>query len=511
MDDPRFNYGPVPNWRTKGKQTVLSTFVTELEDNNVFDPHPIQLEWALDTKNPILFDRLTKFYVEVSILVSTKEDDTPAVVGVAGGAGGVGAVEARAAVPGEWGEYTDCEAAEYRNFMLAPVWLEKFWKIWQSFHENDQPKQHDESWYVPYELNTLLYWMMGKELKDELCPELWHPGRAVPTATKKWTFDENSAWHDYSKQLLTGQAMGFTYTLLHFFPVFQGTNHYVQEGFRPRALPVPYTGKLLLRAKPVDKFDNVIKIAPGVNNKRYKLVITKMKLCVEEARISDAEKRLLQNKSKTLHFPGICKMMRNETISAGAFIHSVRFEEVVFPEIILIFALHKNVTGGSYKYQTHTTGQPHFLQHNLEQVNVSYANFTMSMSVPDFGTVNSVHAERHLVRAYRQLGIFGMQVDPDVVNNVSADNGFKNTDFPHVALHLVQTNGLETGQPRTRTVPLLTGPEVLAGKPKELLLNFKFNNPEGSPADASFIIYLGYTDTCMVYKDKKFSSPYGLY
>jgi hypothetical protein len=44
-----------------------------------------------------------------------------------------------------------------------------------------------------------------------------------------------------------------------------------------------------------------------------------------------------------------------------------------------------------------------------------------------------------------------------------------------------------------------------------LKVNLKFNNPNGSPADASFIIYLGYTDTWMKFKDKKFISPYRLY
>jgi hypothetical protein len=104
-----------------------------------------------------------------------------------------------------------------------------------------------------------------------------------------------------------------------------------------------------------------------------------------------------------------------------------------------------------------------------------------------------------------------MKVNSKIVTPQSAVNGFRNTDFPHVALHLVQTDGLEEGQPRARTVPLLTNSTVLTGKPKELILNLKFRNPLGSPADASFIVYLGYTDTNMIFKDKKFFSPYGLF
>jgi hypothetical protein len=99
-------------------------------------------------------------------------------------------------------------------------------------------------------------------------------------------------------------------------------------------------------------------------------------------------------------------------------------ENVFFPEIILIFALHKNVTGGSYKYQTQVEGAPHFVQHNIEQVNLKFGAFNTSMNAPDFGTVGDVNAERLVVRNYKQLGIFGMKVNPTIVTPQSAVNGF---------------------------------------------------------------------------------------
>jgi hypothetical protein len=123
--------------------------------------------------------------------------------------------------------------------------------------------------------------------------------------------------------------------------------------------------------------------------------------------------------------------------------------------------------------------------------------------------VGDVNAERLVVRNYMQLGIFGMKVNSKIVTPQSAVNGFRDTDFPHVVLHLVQTDGLEEAQPRTRTIPLLTDPSIHSGKPKELALSLKFRNPAGSPTDASFIFYLGYTDNNMMFKDKTFASPYG--
>jgi hypothetical protein len=103
-------------------------------------------------------------------------------------------------------------------------------------------------------------------------------------------------------------------------------------------------------------------------------------------------------------------------------------ENVFFPEIILIFALHKNVTGGSYKYQTQVEGAPHFVQHNIEQVNLKFGAFNTSMNAPDFGTVGDVNAERLVVRNYKQLGIFGMKVNPTIVTPQSA--AFETLTFP---------------------------------------------------------------------------------
>lgn len=292
MDDARFDFRETPSWRKGGKQTVHSTFLTELEDSNVLEPLPRQLEWVLDTQNPILFDGLTRFHVEVAIQVSTKAADTPARVGVAAREG-VPEVLAVAAIAGEWGDYEDCAGTEWTNFRLAPNWWEKGFKSWEFFYYNDQPKTHSESWYIPYELNTLLYWMMDPKLKDDLCPEPWHPGRAVPTAELKWNFDENGAWHQYAKQTLKEGPIVFSYRPLHFWPFFQGTNNGVQEGFVPRALPIPNIGRLTIRAKMVDKFDNIFSIKDGVTNKRYKIEIQRFSLFAEQARVNPVVERTL--------------------------------------------------------------------------------------------------------------------------------------------------------------------------------------------------------------------------
>lgn len=523
MDDARFDYSVVPNWRKNGKQTVKSTFVTELDDNNVFDPYTNQLEWVIDTKNPVVFDSLTRFHVDIGVFVSTKEPDIPARQAVVA-AEGVVARAAELAREGEWGEFTACPAEEWRNFIPAPNYFEKKFKGFDVYHFNDQPKIHNESNFIPFELNTMLYWMMDEKLKDAICQEPWHPARAVPTADGKWNFDEGGAWHKYSQNLLNGGNRSFLYNPLHWWPTFQGTNHFAQKGFRPRALPVNVTGKLTLKMRLVDRPDNDIYIRPALRaTKRYQIRITKFKLAVEEAVLNasssenslkaatKARNALASNASKIYNWPGVCRQMRNEAIPANSFIHTIRFDEVVYPEIILIFALSKNVTGGSYKYANHVVGEPHYIQHNIEQVNLKYGSFNTSMNYPDFGTVGDVNAELNVVRNYRQLGAFGMRVNPKIVTPQAAKNGFRDTDFPHVAIHLVQTDGLEEGQPRARTVPLLTDASVLTGKPRELIMNLKFRNPNGSPADASFIVYLGYTDTNMVFKDKKFFSPYGLF
>ena len=511
MNDPRFDYGDVPSWRKEGKQSVFSTYITELQDFNVLDPLPGHLEWDIETKNPVIFDGLTRFDVTVAVQVSTKGNDIPAVAAA-------GAAAAVPLVPGVWGDYTDCREAEYADFILAPVWFEKIFTMWVLFHLVDQPKLHSELPHIPFELNTFLYWAMGKDLKDSLCRELWHPGRAVPTPGKKWNFDADGAWHEYSRHLLKGRAMSFGYYPLHFWPLFQGTNNgRDRRSFCPRALNTRPSnlnglGKVSLRAKLVDRIDNLFRIRDGVNNKRYRLKINKFKLVVEEAVMNPSGDRSLLPRGKTLFWPGVCKVMRNETIPAGSFIHSVKFTETVWPEMILVFALSRNVVGGSYKYSDHAIADPHFMRHNIEQVNISYDSYLTSMVAPDFGTVNSAHAERNVARNYARYGIFGMQVDPAVINETSAIDGFVNTDFPHVVVHLVQSDGWEDEQIRTRTMPLLTDKvKSLDGKPKDLVLTLKFGNVAGSTAEATYVVYLGYTDTNLFFKDGKFQNPYGLH
>jgi hypothetical protein len=51
---------------------------------------------------------------------------------------------------------------------------------------------------------------------------------------------------------------------------------------------------------------------------------------------------------------------------------------------------------------------------------------------------------------------------------------------------------MEEEQPRSRTLPLLTTQDLLK-KNKDLIVNLKFNNQNGSSAYASFMIYLSYT------------------
>ncbi len=99
--------------------------MTEVEDTNVFEPHPSQLEWALDAKNPIVFDSLTCFRVGVSILVSTRGPNVREAVVARPAVGERAAVEAVPAILGEWGKWVNCQVAEAANFRLAPVWYNK--------------------------------------------------------------------------------------------------------------------------------------------------------------------------------------------------------------------------------------------------------------------------------------------------------------------------------------------------------------------------------------------------
>ena len=478
MSDARFEYDPLPNWRGGTKQILNGTECIMLENNNQFtagtSPHQVDLE--IDVKRPVIFDTMTRFVVEGNFETRANEEpNTP---------------------------WTKCLEADYDKVCLLPNWWETLIRNIELFHGTYVIKCHDEPFYSSGFLNTCLYWQMDTALKKLLCAEECHTGNAIPMKKGGWTLEPESEWHKYAKHVFTNRSFKFNWAPLFFFPFYQGSN-FVYDEVPPRAVPLNLVGKLIARFTFKDKFDDIFKIKAG-NTNSYRFNLTKFDVCVEEARLNVGEEKKLysMNKKNLLHFAGVTKICKPENIPVGVFTHTCRFTNVPFPESIFIFAMHRTVTGGTFKYEDIAQKGPFFQAHRIEQVKLDFGGKDFSNTEPNFGTITSDFVDMKSLFDHVKNGPFGLFTNPEVITRANVKNGFKDTDFPHVYMSLIPSGN------RTRIVPLLNDGSAI-NKNDDLAITLKFSN-DAVANGLVYYFYLCYTDVNMTLdlKAKKFESPY---
>ena len=373
------------------------------------------------------------------------------------------------------------------------------------FHLNYHAKQHDEPLNVGSHLDQFVYWAMDPVLKKHLCFEDCHPGNAVPDAKGDWTFNANeklSSWQKYSKSIFKSGPIKFHWTPLFFFPLYQGSNHVYDDKGPPRCLPIPYVGKLQLRLSLKDNFNIIFRKRANTVTKDYRFVLKKVELICEEARMNPLiEKRLYQSSQKTLAFNGITKLAHAETVPGATFNFQTRFENVPMPESLLIFALPKSVQGDSYKFSTWNGADPFFVKHNLEYVSLNFGGMNFTLREPHFGSINNDLVEMKNLMDYSKYGPFGLFMAQKRICRSNIEDGFKDTDFPHVFLNLCPS-----GQ-SSRLIPLLDSGSILQSN-HDFNVTLKFKEP-GAAKDAIYAIYLIYSGTNMLLdlKEKRFVNP----
>ena len=478
VDDLRFVYDGLPSWRTGQKQMLHGTEYTTMENNNSFATNPRKLEWDIDTKRPILCDLQTRFVVEG---------------------------EFQSKIPD--GEWVPCAATAVSDVLVAPNWWELLVKNIELFHLNYHAKQHDEPQNVSSHLNQLVYWLMDPVLKKNLCFEDCHPGNAVPDKKGDWNFGADNAataltaWGKYSKSIFKAGPILFHWTPLFFFPIYQGSNHVYDDRGPPRCVPVPYVGKLQVRITLKDSFDDIFRIKVATNTTKYRFVLKKVNLVVEEARMNPVlEKKLFQSSQKMLFYNGVTKLAHAETIPS-TFNFTTRFENVPMPEGLLIFALPKSVQGDAYKFSTHVLGDSFFMKHNVESVQLNYGGLNYTMKEPNFGNIQDDLVEMKNMLDYAKSGPFGLFLAQKRLNKENLADGFANTDFPHVYLNLCPSG------PNSRVIPLLDSGSVLSNN-HDFNVSLKFKGVGATP-EAVYLFYLIYSGTNMVLdlKEKKFVNP----
>ena len=477
--DSRFVYAEPPAWQRASKQDLFGSDVIIVEPTVPLDASsPKQVDFEMSSLRPVLMGNMTGFLVE-----------------------GLFLHRATAAAP-----WTVIPAADKDKVIVAPNWWGLLVKSIDIFHDNYLVKVHDEAQSIPQHLDTFLDAMMDPLLRKTLCQEDCHPGNAVPSKQNGWDF-ESTDWTTYADTVF-GKATGFNFKInpLH-LPLFYQSPNYLcdTQAGPPKAVPLHMLGKLNIRFSFVDDFSSIFRKKAG-NTAEYKFQLKSFNLVLEEGRLNPAlEKQLYSTRKNKLHYPGVAKIMRPETIAGGLFFHHTRFAKCKFPEGIFIFALPKKVGAGNWKYSETTAAGPLFLQHNINSVVVTFDNQSMAIKEPNFQQIESRHMEHLAFMSYFLNPPFGMMFNEKFVTRKNIANCFAKTDFPHAYLNLSPS-----GQ-HTRLIPLLNDGSIM-NKEADLELDLKFGSLEGATADANYIIYLFYSDTNLALDlhTRKFSSPYDI-
>ena len=474
--DSRFEFADPLSWRNGTKQKIFGSEYTVLKPTKQIEEKPKQIEFELMSNNPLMFGNMCRFHVR-------------------------GRFETRANAQAAW---SDVPAEDYKNVVLAPNWFENLIQSVDLYHANGIIKCHDESNYIPAQLNTYLYSVMDKNVKRFLCPEEQSPGYCVPSLNKKWTKDSDE-WKKYAQSVFTGKTVKFSWIPLHTFPFFQSPN-FLLDTTPLKALPaLRNLGRLTFRLTLKDDL-NCIWRKPATNTAEYRFKFEDMSLSLEEARINPIYDRMLfpltGSKSK-VHYPGVVKIMSAESISNQVFFHNIKFNMVPFPEGIFIFALNKKVIGSSWNFSEQDATKPLYLNHNIDSVSLEYNGETLNLKDPHFGDLKNDLIELKNYVEHIAFHPFGLHVVQDQILRKDLANSFADTNYPLIYLNLCT-------EAKNRIIAHQNNGSGI-NKDADLNICLKFG-VDGAATDSTYICYLFYSDCNMVLdlKTRRFTPFYNL-
>lgn len=460
MTDSRFIYEEPVSWKNGQRQTVFGSGIDIVKPTKPVEEKPRQVEFELDSNHPLLFGVNTRFRIQ-------------------------GKFERRAAAADAWESVPVGDSADV---ILAPNWFELMIQSIDIYHGNGVIRHHDEANFIPSLLNTYLYSRMDKTVKKFLCPEATSTGHGVPSSYKKWEFTSDE-WTGYAGKVFGDDDFYFHWVPLHTFPFFQSPNFVVDPVSLKAVPPLRNLGRITCRITFREDLDCIWRKRGAANNtKTYRFKFMNMTLSLEEARLNPNLERQIYaptGKNKLLHYPGVTKLMRAETISNQVFFHTCRFESVSMPEGIFIFAIPKKVIASTYKYSEHGAGSPVFMRHNIEKLTVEFNGEELTLKEPHFGDIKDKLIQTKYFFDHIAHPPFGLDINQEQIKQADLVDSLAETNFPSVYLNLCIEG-------RHRVVPLQNNAAVLS-KDCDLNIGIKFVGT-GATQDATYIVYLFYTD-----------------
>jgi len=476
-EDPRVTFDTLHAWQ-KDKYPLLGSRYELIDSNLRLEPQPSVLEFDLPGSAVVLGGPMTRFVIR-------------------------GGFETRTAVQGVWGAWAPTEGGEAARVVLAPNWFEMLVKQIDVFCNNTRITSSNEARSVTPFLNAFLYRLMDPLAKNMMCPQPHHFAHCVPPWTaQRWGAVENThgrTWLDYGSKVMVNKQGGhvFDYQPLFTFPLHQGGPG------EPKMLPTLMTGRVQIRITFHDSQAHIFRKVAG-NTDEYRFTFMNFHLILEEARLSvPAEKSLLASK-RVLPYPGVTRLQQIDPVPEGATTFKTRFQDVYFPEALLIFALPKEVASGTFKFGD-STSQNVFEEHRIKLVQVTFDHKRLFLREPHPGEVNQPWFETKQYVDHIVHPICGLPVDARNLKPEHFIQGGNATSYPHIYLPLVNYGT------KNRIHPAADLDGTSSVKRADLDVELQFGE-NGAKANLIYVTYAIYTDVGVTYdtRTRLFANPYNI-
>ena len=463
------NLAKYSNWKNAKSQKSFGTEFLRIEPMQPLEDVPPNLvEFEMTSTRPLKFNNLTRFFIKGQFqtrdLATTVTDKS----------------------------WKPCSLTDADEVVVQYNWLEKLLNSINIYHEHTQISPHDESPWVNFELNTMLYYYMDPAQKRILCPDSSHPAWHVPVTNKDYDFPTGTAvtefknWKNYAAHIFGTKGFEFNYIPFNIFPFYQYPNYITDsKNMTQTDLPFPDIGKMFVRFNFKPTQDIFLKKptlnSEGVdtNKKEYRVIFKSFYLNIEEERGNPTSAKSKQ----AILYRGISKDSKAETIKDGEFTYKTRFQNIAMPEQMLIVALNNKIVGGKDTFKDlYKSGDGIYKKHNIKEVHLTYNGVPFINKEPNFEQIDNETTVLKYVQDVLRNGFFGMRVDPKKVTYDEAKN--ENKLFPHVFMDYTLDGGSE------RILPIQSdGSSYKQDGSLEIQLKF---NEQGAAPSASYLIYLSY-------------------
>jgi hypothetical protein len=494
--DPRLVFQPINNGRSGAKRAILSSDLVYYDPVVKTRDWPELIEFALKPDRAWLFGPYSKFEIRGKFVREVYQAEQPAV-------GEVGQVGYVAAIPEQWVPQ-DAGALDRARFMLAPNWWELLIKSFRVYHKNVDMKTTNELDSMKPIVNALLYVNMDEEAKTNLGVVQCHPVFGIdPLRGNYGSAAVTDQFIAYSQAVFNGEFQ-FTWTPMHTFPFWQGTQYPVDQ-YGTKIVPFHYCKNGIDIQMLMHRDQQIIyKKAEGVRD-RLKFELIDIRLAVEEANLGPQIEKYF-TRGKVFKYQGVTRQATAENVQAGVMSHKIKFQDIYQPEGIIIFAAPKKVVAGTYSYNDGENPLRSLLSdHHIQEVKVSFGGKDFFHKEPHSGQLMEPIINYKHMMDYLHSPPFGLKMNPKLFTLDRIRGGCAASSHPHVYINLRNTKDGE------RLTPVHEDGSITAMR-KDLEITLLFN-PDGAEENVTYFVYTWYADTYMEMhllpdRDAVFVNPY---